>query len=399
MKTKYFALFPAVIFLLTSCRNKRSEPQNAPGGTGTPTVEVINPSRNAFTAEVVISGKAMPNQVVTLHAMESGFVTTMRKNIGDAVQKGETVAVLENPEIVQLLKRSEADLERARAVLLKTEASLLKMRAMERAATAEADRLNAVFVKTPGLTPAVEIERAQAAAEAAKANVDIARAEIEAAKKEVSAQTAARDAAQIRLDLLTVRAPFAGTVTRRYVDNGAAIRSGLSNSNPQPIAEIQQTHPIRLTLPLPESDAAAVQVGMKATIIFPELPGKDFHAKVSRTAGAIDPASGTMQVEIDLPNPSGAIKPGMYAKVSMQIESKRDVISLPVTTQGVDKGEYFLLLVKDGKVERIPLKKGLANKDFFELLNAGLDETAQVIVQGKGLVREGQIVEPILKTN
>ncbi|TAK48230.1 MAG: efflux RND transporter periplasmic adaptor subunit [Saprospiraceae bacterium] len=358
-------------------------------------VEVVHPTRQAFTAGVSISGKAMPNQAVTLHAMEGGFVKTMRKDIGDAVQKGEAVAILENPELAQSLKRSEAGLERARAALLKAEANLLKMQAMDRAAAAEANRLNAVFVKTPSLTPAAEVERVQAVAESARANVEIARAEIEAAKKEVSAQAAGRDAVLLRLKMLTVRAPFTGIVTRRYVDEGATVQSGLSNSNPKPIVEIQQTNPIRLTLPLPESDAAAVRQGMAATVSFPELPGKDFPAKVSRTAGAIDPASGTMQVEIDLPNPNGLIKPGMYAKVSMQIESRKDVLSLPVTAQVMDKGEFFLMLVKDGKVERIPLKKGLANKDFFEVLNDGVDEAAQVIVQGKGLVKEGQAVEAV----
>ena len=400
MTKKQLFLISIPLFLLASCQNKQAEQPAAAGSNSkTTTVEVVNPSRNAFTAEVQITGSAMPNQQVTLHAMESGFVKSIRKDIGDAVQKGEVIAVLENPDLVQLLKRAEAGLSRAKAVQLKADANLLKAQAMEKAATAAANRLNAVFVKTPSLTPVAEVERAQASAASALADVSIAKAEIEAAKKEVAALMAEKDAVSMRIQMLTVRAPFSGIVTKRYVDDGAAIQSGLSNSNPKPIVEIQATNPIRLTLPLPESDAAAVRTGMEVTVSFPELPGESFKAKVSRTANAIDPTSGTMQVEIDLPNSKSTIKPGMYAKVAMQISSRKDVLSLPQEAQVMDKDEFFLLLVKDGKVVQVPLKKGLSSKEFFEVLNSDVTEASQVIVQGKGLVKAGQMVEPVLKKN
>jgi len=160
---------------------------------------------------------------------------------------------------------------------------------------------------------------------------------------------------------------------------------------------LQEISPIRLTVPLPESDIAAVDKGMKVTVTFPELPGELFKVKVSRTAWALDPASKTMQVEIDIDNPKGFIRPGMYAKALMQISSRDDVISLPVTAQWIFQNQLFVLIVKDDKVERIPLRKGLSNKDYFEVLNPEITESSMVIVQGKGLVSHGMVVKSIEK--
>jgi RND family efflux transporter MFP subunit len=199
------------------------------------------------------------------------------------------------------------------------------------------------------------------------------------------------------MNFLSVKAPFTGKITKRLVDHGALVQSGLTEDNPQGIVELQEISPIRLTVPLPESDIAAIEKGMDVTVTFPELPGESFKAKVSRTAEALDPASKTMQVEIDIDNPDGFIKPGMYAKVIMRIGSRESVLSLPVTAQWIFQDQPFILVVKNNMVERVHLRKGLSNKDYFEGLNPEITESTLVIVQGKGLVQPGQIVKPVLK--
>jgi multidrug efflux pump subunit AcrA (membrane-fusion protein) len=104
-----------------------------------------------------------------------------------------------------------------------------------------------------------------------------------------------------------------------------------------------------------------------------------------------------MQVEIDIDNKQGIIKPGMYAKVLVQSGSRDGVVSLPVTAQWIVQNQAFVLVVNDNKVEKIPLRKGLSNKDYFEVLNPEITESTLVIIQGKGLVQPGQIVKPVLK--
>ena len=160
--------------------------------------------------------------------------------------------------------------------------------------------------------------------------------------------------------------------------------------------ELQQINPIRLTIPLPESDIAAIAVGDSVKISFPELPLGAFNVSVSRTSGSLDPASKTMQVEIDINNSSEIIKPGMYAKALLQISSRVGVLSLPVTTQSIEKNKPFISIVNDGVVEQIILRKGLSNKDYFEVLNSEINENSLIINMGKGLVQSGQTVNPVL---
>ncbi|MGR3301330.1 MAG: efflux RND transporter periplasmic adaptor subunit [Candidatus Scalindua sp.] len=318
-------------------------------------VEVVKPQKRSFIAEILITGTARPNQKVTLYAMESGYVKNIFMDIGDMVSKGEVVAELANPELVRQYEQKKAQLKAKKSIY---------------------ERLKSIHEKTPAITPLQLVENAEA---------------------EYFSVNASLNAIKDRMNFLSVKAPFTGKITKRLVDHGALVQSGLTEDNPQGIFELQEISLIRLTIPLPESDVTAIGKGMDVTVTFPELPGESFQAKVSRTAGALDPASKTMQVEIDIDNPNGFIKPGMYAKVLMQISRRDSVLSLPVTAQWIFQNLPFVLIVKDGKVERVPLRKGLSNKDYFEVLNPEITESALVIVQGKGLVQPGQIVKPVLK--
>ncbi len=357
----YIGFITVLALTQTSCESKSVTNQT----TETPSnnegyiqsVEVVKPLLRTFEAEVLITGTAQANQKVILYAMESGYVQNISKNIGDFVRKGETIAVLRNPEMVQLSTQKKIQRDAKKVI---------------------ADRLAGVQAKTPALTTLEMVEQAQ---------------------MEYLTLEAECKAIQERMHFLTVRAPFSGRITKRMVDNGALVQQGLTQSNPQGIVEIQETNTIRLAVPFPEADIAGVNKNMPVTVTFPELSGKAFEAKISRIAGALDPASKTMMAEIDIKNDKGTIKPGMYAKVSMLLNSREGVLSLPLTAQVIHQNTFFVLVVKDGIVQRIPLRKGLASKDYFEILNADITKDALIIIQGKGLVNEGQTVKAILKNN
>lgn len=355
------AIKGAIIFLMlvafaTACTQERKASANRTNEKGKrQRVEVSNPKQRSFTAEVLITGAARPNRIVTLYAMESGVLTRIRKDIGDRVVKGEIIATLENPELVQEHIKLKAEMQAKQSVY---------------------ERLNSVYKKTPALTNIQMVENAEAEYLSAKANLE---------------------AVNSRLGYLTIRAPFSGVITKRFVDQGSLLQSGLNQSNPQATVEIQEIDPIRLTVPVPESDAVAIKAGMPVQITFPELSGESFKAKISRTSNALDPMSKTMQVEIDLDNSSGKIISGMYAKVMLQINSRENILSLPIISRVSHKNEEYVLAVEDSMVKRIPVKKGLSDKDYFEVLNAEITDQTLVIIKGKGLVNPGQMVEPILK--
>jgi len=352
---KSIAVFAVLLTTLISCNNQEKETQQTATNDKIQKVEVVKPQNRSFIAEVLITGTARPNQITTLYAMESGMLMQMRKDIGDRVKQGEILAVLENPELLQ---------------------QQMKWQAETKAKKSNYERLNSVYEKTPALTNIQMVENTEAEYLSAKANLD---------------------GVNNRIGFLTIKAPFSGIITKRFVDKGAMIQSGLSQSNPQALFELQEINPIRLTIPVPESDAVGIQKGMDVEVTLPELSGKSFMAKVSRTSNVLDPMSKTMQVEIDLENPDGKILSGMYAKVLMQIESRENILSLPMIAKVSHKNEDYVLAVVDGKVKRLPVKIGLSNQDYFEVLNDEITSETQVIVQGKGLVKPDQIVEPILK--
>ncbi|MBW8051141.1 MAG: efflux RND transporter periplasmic adaptor subunit [Cytophagales bacterium] len=348
---------PLIAGWLSGCSSdEKTANQTTGDGSKIQNVEVTHPGYRSFVAEILITGTAEPNREVFLHAMESGYVKAVYKDIGDAVQKGEVIAELNNPELYRQRQQLQAEVESKQSVY---------------------ERLQSIYEKTPSITPLQVLEDAKA---------------------EYLSMKAKLDAANDRISFLRVKAPFSGIITQRFVDEGAMVQSGLTEDNPQKIVEIQEISPIRLSIPLPGADAGAIGKGMDVVVTFPELPGESFTAKVSRTANSLDRKSKTMRVEIDIPNADGEIKPGMYAKVLLQINSRDSVLSLPVTAQVIFQNQPFVMVVVDGKVERVPLRKGLSNKDYFEVLNLEVSPHAQVIVQGKGLVKPGQHVKPVNKT-
>ena len=352
------ALLSSVI-LLCSCGNKEHEMESSAGEdkmiSKIQSVEVVNPIERSFSADILITGTAEPNQKVIIYAMESGYVQNILVDIGDVVAKGAVIAELSNPELLRQLEEKEAQLDANESTY---------------------KRLSSIQEKTPALTTTQLVEDAEANYLTAKAAVS---------------------SIQDRLSFLQVKAPFGGKVTKRMIDNGALIQSGLTQSNPQGIIELQDVNPIRLTIPLPESDIVSIDKGTEVDVSFPELPGASLKAKVSRMAGALDPASKTLLVEIDLDNSDDKIKPGMYAKALVRVNSREGVISLPITAQSIFQNQPFVLVVNNDKVEQVALRKGLAGKDYFEVLNPEINANSLVIVQGKGLVKAGQIVNPVLK--
>ena len=355
IKVKSTVGFAVLFSILISCNSQEKEIETTAKNTKIQKVEVVKPAQRSFKSEVLITGTALPNQIVTLYAMESGMLMQMLKDIGDRVTQGETIAILENPELLQ---------------------QQIKWEAETKATKANYERLNSVYKKTPALTNIRMVENAEVEYLSAKANLD---------------------AVNNRVEFLNIKAPFSGIITKRFIDKGALVQSGLSEDNPQALFEIQDVNPIRVTIPVPESDVVGIKKGMAVDIILPELSGTTFSAQVSRISNALDPVSKTMQVEIDLENSNGKIISGMYAKALLQINSRDNILSLPMISKISHKNEDYVLAVKDGKVKRMQIKIGLSNQHYFEILNDEITSDTQVIVQGKGLVKPEQIVEPILK--
>jgi len=353
-KNTHCFLLPASIFLLflASCgENKNEEPQALTETRNVPTVLVANPQTHQFDASLQISGTARSNQQVKLFAMTNGMLRELNVDIGDFVKQGQTLASLDNPDLIQQKIKAEADLNGKKSIY---------------------ERLKSVYDKTPQLTTIAEIDKAQAEYESAKATVNALAAQV---------------------GFLSIQAPFEGVIVNRYADKGAIIQNGLNNSNAMPLFEIQDLQPIRLQIEIPESDAVLIDKNTKTEITFPELPNGKFTATVSRIAYGLNEDTKTMKVEIDLPNNDLKIRPGMYAKVDIQRSGHKDVLSIQNEAIGNVKGQSFIYVVTDGKVKKVDVKIGIRDDKFSELLNADIKPTDKIVVQGKEFCSDGATVE------
>jgi len=310
----------------------------------TPTVEVVNPQYRQFTTTSSLVGTLRPYYEVKLYAMESGYVKSVTRDIGDPVSANQVIARLDNPEIQRKYQEVQAQLNAKKSIY---------------------ERLAGIHEQTPDLT-----------------TVD----QLEVAKAEFESFEARLNAIKDQLGFLTVRAPFSGIITERYVDNGDLVQSGLSESSAQPIVDVMDISKLRLNIYLPESEAPDVQVGDSLSATFPELQGKEFQATISRVANALDPHTKTMRVEVDIINKDLQLKPGMYARIELTLKSSPNTLSVPHPAISVEKNQYFLYKVQDGKVEKLAVQLGLQNKNFVEILNSELTPEDHVVVSGKQLI-------------
>ena len=351
-----------LVFIAVGCNSSTEKEGSSEGDESvlqqeinTSSVEVVQPSYHSFISRTMITGVAKAYRKVMVHPMESGYVQSIRKDIGDLVYANDAIAVLYNPELLREAEKLKAELIAKKAIY---------------------ERLKSIQETTPSLSPIQQLEAAEAAYLSTQADLS---------------------AINDRISLLTVKAPFTGRITKKMVNVGDLVQSGINNSGTKPLVELQQTHPIRLTVTVPESDACFIKVGLLSQINFPELPNGNYSEKVTRTAKALEASSKTMLVEIDIPNKSEAILPGMYAKVTMELSSRDNVLSLPSKTKTMIDDAPHILVVRNGVVEKIALEIGLENANYYEVLNSNINDSTLVITRGKSLVKTGNKVYPVLK--
>ncbi|MBL0126429.1 MAG: efflux RND transporter periplasmic adaptor subunit [Flavobacteriales bacterium] len=347
-----FLLCACATTLLVACSSEGSTTAE-PDKAILPTVRVVNPALHAIGGEITITGRVEPNEQVRVHAREGGYVKRVLKDIGDRVQSGDALAELDAPDLLQQLRQFEAEATAKRSIR---------------------DRIVSARASSPAITPAQ-------LAEDAEADLVMAEAKLATTRE--------------RISFLTVRAPITGVITRRMVDPGALVQTGTTDPSAMALFELQAIDPVRIVVPVPARDAVHAAMGTKATIRFPDMGGAEVEAAISRTSHSLDAATGNMEVQLDVPNPDARIQPGMFATVVIRSSSADSALTLPTATSFAQGGEHFLMLVRDGRVVQVPMKKGVADKDRFQVMEPALTVHDQVIIEGRNLVREGDAVEPI----
>ncbi len=385
-------LLPFVIILVAGTivrtrdrRELRTSAERA--ASAVPQVAVIRPQA-ARTSTLTIDGTTQGIQETVIYARTSGYIRRRYVDIGQRVTAGQLLAEIESPEVDQQLHQARADLNQAEKTLELQKATMdLARTTMARYQAADAE--NAV------------------AKEAVDQNVSAFRT-AQAAVAAAEATVASNLANVRRLEELTaferVLAPSAGIVTQRNVDAGALITAGSPTNNaaasPQAagaangLFEISRVDTLRVFINVPQAEAGSVSVGLPVTVRVRGRPAP-VTGRVTRTAGAIDPTTRTLLAEVDIPNASGELLPGMFVSVDFRIAPAGTRSVLPASAVIIDAaGTRVLTVAADGTLRSVPVVLGRDYGPEMEI-QRGLTGDERIVRQPTLSLRPGQRVQPV----
>jgi HlyD family secretion protein len=416
-------LLLGVVGALVALRLREQEARaKPPPGSREVQVGVVTPLRRPLAVTLTFTGDVLPNRQTSIFAKTSGYIRAIHVDRGQFVKAGDVLVEIEPTEMETALDQSRAtlatteaalqvarsNLESARANLLNQQALLAKAQAVLGNDRRQADRLAELFAK--GLVAAQDRDNARTTYEASLAAVRAQEAQVEAARvqigttesqvrlaeTQVEQQRASVRMAQMRLDDTRIVAPFSGFVSQRNLDVGAAVSSqAAATSNASiGILLLQEIQPVKVQVEVPERDVARVRVGNPVRLMTDAYPDRQFSGKVARIVHALDPRTRTMGVEVDIPNPENLLKPGMYARVELLLEVRPDALMVPLEVLTGTEGRATVLVVRDGKVATVPVELGPTDGPVVQITK-GLRPDAQVILQGKDLVRDGMAVRAV----
>jgi RND family efflux transporter MFP subunit len=190
-------------------------------------------------------------------------------------------------------------------------------------------------------------------------------------------------------------------ITARYVDPGALIQAdahgapAASGGGSPPVVRISDIGTLRVFVYVPEEETSRIRRGMPATLTLREFPGREFTGTVARFATALDLSTRTMLTEVDLPNPTHELYPGMYADVALELERHRDALTVPATAVGGTADARLVYVVRDGALAGIPVTTGIRNAGSVEIV-AGIRGDEQVVTSVSPALADGRRVHAVV---
>jgi len=377
--------------------------QRAAASPVIPAVAVMTPSRAPATAAFTLPGDVQAIQDVPIFARADGYLKRRLVDIGDRVRPGQVLAEIDTPELDQQVAQGRATLAQAQASLAQAQSALQQARATLQHSEATM-RFNDVTLarwrelKSRELVAQQDVDNYQAASDGSRADVAAAQANIEALTASAKAAQANVDASDANLRRLldlqsyqTLRAPYAGIVTVRNVDEGSLISAGRS-PNAMPAFRVAQLDDLRVFVNVPQTFVSSIRPGLLTDTVVRELPGRVFKARVVSTAEAMDPASRTLLTEIRMHNDAGVLRPGMYADVTFHVTRTEPPLLLPSSAVIIRSGPPTVAIVgPGGAVHLTPVQLGRDLGSSVEI-TGGLGEHDRVIVAPADNLQEGDHV-------
>jgi RND family efflux transporter MFP subunit len=311
-------------------------------------VNVVSAQRDRKPKELILPGTFQAFQETTIYPRSNGYVKGWKVDIGDDVVQGQLLAEIETPELDQQVAQAKANYEIAKVT---------------------AERWRDLVQKK--VVSAQEYDQNEKAYEAAAANYQ---------------------QVQKLQGFKEIVAPFGGKISARFIDVGTLVTAG-SGTTGTPLFGIVQSDTLRVYVYAPQENAPSIHEGLSAKIILQEFPGQQFDGTVTRTAGALDPQSRTMQVEVQVPNHENKLYAGMYGAVKFLLADENGPIVVPANAFLFrTEGPQVATVTKDSRIHWQTIRVGRDFGTQLEVLD-GLAENSKVVMNPTDDLREGVQVQ------
>jgi RND family efflux transporter MFP subunit len=326
-------------------------------------VNVVHPVEGSKAGDLAIPGNVEAFTDTPIYSRTNGYLKKWYFDIGARVHKGDLLAEVETPEVDQQLDQSRAELERMKANAELARVTSVRWQALvakHAVSQQEADQTSSNYIA------------AQAAVDASKANVG-------------------------RLEQLQsyerIVAPFDGIITQRNTDIGDLIDAGSGSNNPRQLFHLDAIDKLRVYAAVPEVDSDSIHDGGTAMVTQDSDPGGKIAGTIVRNANAIDYSTRTLNVEVDVDNSKGILRPGAFVFVHFHLPAMRNAVSIPSNAllfraQGLQVG-----VVRGNRVQLVPVTIG---QDFGSVveITSGLTTSDEVILDPSDSLASGMEVQP-----
>ncbi len=359
-----------------------------------PTVAVAKVSIEDLSHALVLTAEFKPFQEIDVMAKVAGYVKKIYVDVGDRVGTGQLLATLEIPEMGDDITRAQASVERSGFEVARAKDEVQRAESAHQMTHLSYERISTVSKQRPGLVAQQEIDDARGRDLVSEAQVAAAKSALESAVQQVNVNKADQGRTKTMFEYTRVTAPFAGVITKRYADTGSMIQAGTaSQTQAMPLVKLSQNSLLRLILPVPESAVPRVHVGQQVEVRVPTLD-RNFPGKVARFSEKVQSSSRTMETEVDVPNASLLLIPGMYAEVNLTMERRDGALAIPLAAAADSK---VVVVTANNLVEVRKVQLGIETANFVEV-RSGLKQGELVVIGNTGGLQGGQRVKPKLTT-
>ena len=368
----FFAITALVVFRLsTGAKTDQRKARLITVGTVAPVKQDLD-IRLAYTADI------SPNQVVNLFSRVDGYIAKLHVDKGDFVKANQLLVEIDHMDYQHAVNQARANLAAAKAKVTQQNAAV-------RNAKLTLDRMQALIKDQ--FVSQQDLDNAQV-------NFDAATAALESLQAQVKQMDVALAQAETNLAYSYIRAPFAGYIAERNLDTGAYVTSATASTSTMSrgMLSLHDIDTIRVLIEVVEKDIPLVKIGQKAELRAEAYPDRVFEGTVTRIVQALNRATRTMTVEIDLPNKDRRLKGGMFARVEVMVGTHRQAVQIPIDAVSRLEDMQYVYIVRDDKAQRVNVEIGARDDNRVEITK-GLTGNEQVIVSGKDLVHDGTPVQ------